>query len=130
MTERARALLVPACPAPLDQAHVSLSRTVADIPRPGRHVLAHMLRDRYLDWRGRLEVDVALLDGWPYYFDCQFLKINDHPGQFRLWPCRLTAPAYATVLIPWHLADGRSDALQPEHRQPETTEPEGQEAQT
>ncbi len=26
----------------------------------------------YLDWRGRLEVDVALLDGWPYYFDCQF----------------------------------------------------------
>jgi hypothetical protein len=46
LAARARALLVLACPAPLDQAHVSLSRTVADIPRPGRHVLVHMLRDR------------------------------------------------------------------------------------
>ena len=47
LAERARALLVLASPAPLDQVHVSLSRTVADIPRPGRHVLVHMLRDRH-----------------------------------------------------------------------------------
>jgi hypothetical protein len=31
-----RALPVLACPAPLDQAHVCLSRTVADISRPRR----------------------------------------------------------------------------------------------
>jgi hypothetical protein len=41
-----RAVPRPALPAALDQEQRHLPGTVPDIPRPGRHVLVHVLRDR------------------------------------------------------------------------------------
>ena len=41
----------------------------------------------YLGWWDCPRSGVALVDGKPNYFECQFSEeLDDYPDQFRLWP--------------------------------------------
>lgn len=70
----------------------------------------------YLGWWDCPRSGVTLVDGKPYYFECQFSEeLDDYPDQFRLWP--IAGDELEDELEVWHMwaawRDKYDSGLQP-----------------